>query len=164
MSHPQENDDTHQGNKNRGATLPLLARVSIAWSPAASVVEIDDEQEMHTTLNHGQTCNESKDRLPCPQGGTCSNGLLQSCQGPHLVVSDDQTQCILSTTANETMEDILQALSQMTADHYCSLVKNTFQNETMYASLPRFHISKVMQDFKHDDASLFQLLDVHRHV
>jgi hypothetical protein len=116
-------------------------------------------KETMTAPYHHDRCDESKDLLPCPQGGTCSKGLLHSCKGPHYVVSDTQTQCLLSSTANETIECILQVLSKMTADYYCSLTVTSRNADTIYKSPPQFHGSKIIPNSTTHDPSLLQLFD-----
>lgn len=89
-------------------------------------------------------CDQSKDILPCPEGGLCSNGQLQSCKESYHLVSNAGNQCILSSASNETLAYIKQVLSERTSEHYCSLAGSSVQFSPIDTSPPFFDMARLI--------------------
>ena len=69
-------------------------------------------------------CDESKARVPCPIGGTCSNGQLIKCDDPYdWLVSKAGDQCILSATFKQMqmLARVEKDVANKTTDHLCSI-------------------------------------------
>ena len=69
-------------------------------------------------------CDESKDTVPCPFGGTCSNGQLITCDDSYeRRFSKTGDQCILSAVSKEMLmiTNAVKKLAELTAGHFCSI-------------------------------------------
>jgi len=78
------------------------------------------ETEMHSDSPRNK-CDQTLERIPCPEGGRCAEGILHSCHEKNKIVSSDGSLCIWNEDTNKSFAHIEAMLTNWTINNYCEL-------------------------------------------
>lgn len=92
--------------------------------PRYSTVMSEEQDEHRNTIRHGQKvlirpCPGMDAAVPCPTPGNCQDGKLMECSHKSFEVSPDDSECILSTHAKETVDLWKRTLMDRTIQEIC---------------------------------------------
>jgi hypothetical protein len=100
-------------------------------------------------------CDETLPKTPCPDNGRCLHGTLFHCNGRHLQVSSDASQCVLDAAANATVQIVESLISNWTITYFCSMDGVSFARESNIKAKATFPLKNVTKLVKADTLLLW---------
>lgn len=87
--------------------------------PVRNNVEFEDEDDSVGVVLPSHCKGGDVERTPCPVGGHCAGGHLQSCYDSHYQVSESDSACVLSEASQRSMEALTDLLEKYSAQQIC---------------------------------------------